>query len=440
MRTPVHWPARWPVPWPRVIASLAAVAVVSVPIGVVAYRHSSGADTAQLAALTVGQNSYHQLTSDADWQAGVPEGTVSQAGSLTMGTPVGRLTYSQSTYDYSQWTSTWVNPSVSFTQLIPSWAANTPYGTWIQVFVRAHRADGTLTSFKDLGRWSTRDAEFKRTSSYSQDDGLAHVGVDTLIADPGVQFDSYQLRIRLFRLTSSPDPSKVVGTPSIASLGAVASLFPATPRSSTPLYRTDRILPVPAYSQMIHRGQYPEFGGGGEAWCSPTSLAMVLSYFGKRPSPTNYSWVNRSYADPWVDHVARLVYDYGYHGTGNWPFNTGYAAVYLPTAFVTRVGNLRDAERFIYAGIPLEASIAFGRGQLTGAPISSSPGHLLVIVGFTKAGNVVVNDPAASSDATVRRTYNRAQFEHALLAGSGGMVYVISDAAHRLPAHVGRNW
>jgi hypothetical protein len=43
-------------------------------------------------------------------------------------------------------------------------------------------------------------------------------------------------------------------------------------------------------------------------------------------------------------------------------------------------------------------------------------------------------DPAARTNATVRRTYDRAQFERAWLAGSGGMAYVLRDAAHPLPA------
>ena len=39
-------------------------------------------------------------------------------------------------------------------------------------------------------------------------------------------------------------------------------------------------LGVPAYAQNIHSGEYPEYGGGGEVWCSPTSTAMVMRSFG----------------------------------------------------------------------------------------------------------------------------------------------------------------
>jgi hypothetical protein len=135
-----------------------------------------------------------------------------------------------------------------------------------------------------------------------------------------------------------------------------------------------------------------------------------------------------------------MTYDYQYRGAGNWPFNTAYAATRVDRAFVTRLRSLREAEAFIRAGIPVVASIAFGSGQLSGAPISASNGHLLVIVGFTASGDVVVNDPAASTNAGVRRTYDRGQFENAWLPRSGGTVYVIADKAHPLPASPRGNW
>ncbi|MCW2808497.1 MAG: hypothetical protein JWQ93_2452, partial [Marmoricola sp.] len=71
---------------------------------------------------------------------------------------------------------------------------------------------------------------------------------------------------------------------------------------------------------------------------------------------------------------------------------------------------------------------------LTGAPISATAGHLVVISGFTSTGDVVVNDPAAPTNSSVRRTYDRGQFERAWLRKSSGTVYVVRDAAHELPA------
>jgi hypothetical protein len=145
-----------------------------------------------------------------------------------------------------------------------------------------------------------------------------------------------------------------------------------------------------------------------------------------------------------------MTFDRGYDGTGNWPFNTAYAAKRTGHAFVTRFRSLRGVERFVKAGIPVVTSITFGAGELGGAPISASNGHLVVVVGFTRSGDVVVNDPAARDRAGVRRTYDRGQFEDAWLKrypdgggmrGSGGVAYVIHDDAHPLPPRGrNRNW
>ena len=247
---------------------------------------------------------------------------------------------------------------------------------------------------------------------------------------------SYQLEVSLLRATGTRTAS-----PSLGEVGAMASRLPsAVPPVSKPGVARGVVLDVPRYSQMVHRGSFQEYGGGGEAWCSPTSLSMVLAYYRALPPRSSYGWVPAGTPAPWVPAVARGTYDASYEGTGNWPFNSAYAAGRTGHAFVTRLRSLREAERFVRAGIPLVASISFGRGGLDGAPISASGGHLVVIAGFPSSGDVVVNDPAASSDGTVRRTYDRAQFEAAWLGGSGGLVYVVRDDAHPLPAQSPGNW
>ena len=50
-----------------------------------------------------------------------------------------------------------------------------------------------------------------------------------------------------------------------------------------------KVLPVPRYSQMVHEGDYPQYDGGGEAWCSPTSTTMVLDYYDALPPRPAYS-------------------------------------------------------------------------------------------------------------------------------------------------------
>jgi hypothetical protein len=178
---------------------------------------------------------------------------------------------------------------------------------------------------------------------------------------------------------------------------------------------------------MVHEGHYPQWGGGGEAWCSPTSVSMVLAYWDALPPAGQYGWVPDGHPAPWVDEVARRVYDHGYDGAGNWAFNTAYAGGRVPEAHVTRLRSLRAAERYLADGVPLVISVAFGSDDLDNTPITSSNGHLLVVVGFQADGDVVVNDPAADprQRERVRRVYDRAQLEKVWQQASDGLAYVI---------------
>src|SRR5829696_2805874 len=168
---------------------------------------------------------------------------------------------------------------------------------------------------------------------------------------------------------------------------------------------------------------------------------MVVDYWAKKfpsrgysPSATETAWVDRAFADPWVDHTARFVYDYHYQGAGNWPFNTAYAAERGLVSDVTQLHNLREAEPFIRAGIPLVASVAWNSNKLDGADIKSTNGHLLVIGGFKGNGDVIAYDPASTTNDRVRHVYNREQFERAWIPASGGIVYVDRPVGYATPS------
>jgi hypothetical protein len=128
------------------------------------------------------------------------------------------------------------------------------------------------------------------------------------------------------------------------------------------------------------------------------------------------------------------VYDWIYDGHGNWPFNTAYAATQGFEGYVARFTSLAKAEEYVAAGVPVIMSIAWGNGDLTGADIDSTNGHLLVLVGFDAVGNPIVNDPASPTDASVQKTYLRSEFEALWLEASGGTVYLIYPAGRNVPA------
>jgi hypothetical protein len=391
---------------------------------------------------------YRQWSTSAGFAEGIHGGTALSAGSLVIAAAASAEEYidpygdgSSRTYDVATWTSPEVTPGFDYTELVSSWNAQTPTGTWVQVSVSG--VCDTGERFRDylLGRWAADTSTIHRTSVPSQDDELATVAIDTLVARAGRALNTWQLTVSLFRSTGS------TATPTVSLVAAVASrppdaVHPEAADSSGGAGARGTTLEVPAYSQEIHVGEYPQFNGGGEAWCSPTSTAMVLAYWQRvldderfGPSPTDYAQVDPAYDDPQVDYAAANTYDWNYDGTGNWSFNTAYAGRFGLESFVTRLRSLTEAERFIEAGIPLVASVSFGKDELTGAGYGTS-GHLLVIVGFTDSGDVVVNDPAShliSSNDQVRTTYDRTEFESVWVPRSGGTAYVIHPSAYPLP-------
>lgn len=104
-------------------------------------------------------------------------------------------------------------------------------------------------------------------------------------------------------------------------------------------------------------------------------------------------------------------------------------------AAVTRLRTLSDAETLIHAGIPVITSQSFLAAELTGAGYGTA-GHLMTVIGFTRTGDVVANDPNSPTNAAVRRVYKRREFENIWLrtkrknaegkvvSGTGGICYV----------------
>ncbi|WP_435246063.1 peptidase C39 family protein [Streptomyces sp. NRRL F-5630] len=392
---------------------------------------------------------YHGFTSAADWRSGRAEGVRVLAGrrpGLTLARAVGERDYADphlgttTRYEYARWTSPRHRLTVPATEVIASWNAHTPTGTWIEVELSGTYSDGAETPWYVMGRWTAGDdpeRDIRRTSVDDQGDGRSSVWTDTFAIDDaasGLRLASYRLRLSLYRRPGTRP------APTVWRLGAMGSDVPDryTVPASTPGLVAE--LPVPRYSQEIHSGQYPQYDNGGEAWCSPTSSQMIIEYWGREPSAAQLAWVDPSYADPQVCHAARHTFDYQYDGCGNWPFNAAYAATYPDLqGVVTRLGSLTDIETLIRAGIPVITSQSFLKTELTGAGYGTA-GHLMTVIGFTAEGDVIANDPASPDDPAVRRVYRRAEWETIWLrtkrktasgadaSGTGGVCYLYFPA------------
>jgi Peptidase_C39 like family len=288
----------------------------------------------------------------------------------------------------------------SFDTAIVSWNVQTPTGSSVLLEARA-RFGSRWSQYYRVGTWST-DPALPRTSFDGEKDADGRVSTDTLILTRLAQ--AVQIRVTLS--STGKTPPVLTGLAVIASDSKRHDAPDASPSDQS---AWGLELFVPMRSQMI----YPD---GGEVWCSPTSITMLLEYWSTK--------LGRNLAQT-VPQTAKAVWDDAYDGAGNWPFNTAYAASRGVRAYVHRLSGWREAEAFIAKGVPLALSIAWDSGELDGAHLPKSNGHLVVLRGFAKNGDPIINDPAAKSDATVRTVYKRAQLERAWVGHSGGVVYVL---------------
>jgi hypothetical protein len=337
--------------------------------------------------------------------------------------------YGQSgiTYQSGTWTSDWIPVAFAFDELVASWNAETPPGTWIKVEMQA-RGGGRETKFYTMMTWASGDMDIRRASLDGQQSADGDVSTDTFKRAGGAPpLDSYRLRATLYQRTGS------TATPSILMLAAMVSA-PFAHQIPSAFDGKSIQLQVPTLSQEEHAGEFPEYDGGGEAWCSPTSTAMVLGFHGAEPSSNDVlAFPGPDFGEPQVPYAARYTYDWTYKGAGNWPANVAYTTRFGLDGFVTRLRSLNEAQMFLAMSIPLVASI---NGELPGFLFGTTNGHLLVIRGIDVNGNVITNDPAATTNSQVRKTYARADFERVWLRGSGGIVYVIYPRGKALPPNV----
>jgi peptidase C39-like protein len=291
---------------------------------------------------------------------------------------------------------------------VASWNVRGGDGARLTVSLRA-KVESGWTPWAVLGRWDGREGT---ASLKHQDCDLFLVETDTLVLR-GKPAAALQLRARLSsgRATEAGGAAKAGAEARLTSLAVTHWL--KGQRAPLECHRSaawGRVLEVPERSQMI---EPPAVRG---RICSPTSLSMVLAYHG---------------VDLPTSRVSAGVLDREEGIWGNWPANTEFAGTVDPNkvreAFVRKMNGLEEAEAEIAAGRPLVLSHRFGKGDLAGAPISESDGHLIVLVGFSAGGDPVVNDPAAdpARGQSVRRTYRRAELYHTWLELADGISYVV---------------
>ncbi|MDX2272059.1 MAG: C39 family peptidase [Cyanobacteriota bacterium] len=299
-----------------------------------------------------------------------------------------------------------------FVGALASWNTTTPAGSWVEVQLRAQIKDG-WTKWYSYGVWTSHpSATVQPHSIDEQADEHGNLYTDLLVLKDEIQGSSaLQVKVRLFS-------EQETAIPVLRQAAVATSTIPIQAESgiSGNPALWNRSLSLPECSQMV-------YADGGEVWCSPTSVAMVKAYWQS----------SQAACEPQVRATVAGVYDWLYDGHGNWAFNVAHATSQGLLGYVARLNSLAAAEPWIAAQVPVVFSFAWQEGELAGAAIPKSDGHLAVLVGFNTQGDPIVHDPAAARDSEVRRTYPRAQLEKLWLGASGGTVYLIYPPQQKVP-------
>jgi hypothetical protein len=303
---------------------------------------------------------------------------------------------------------------ISWNELIVSWNADAVAGSFLKIEAAAI-SSGQPTKFYTVANWSPDNKAVTRTSVRDQKDDAGDMDTDTLIVNQPAE--AAQIRVTLGGTNGALPTLKFLG------LSFANTKIPVTVREPNRA-AWGKIIPTPEHSQ---HGAWTNKG-----WCSPTSLSMALSRWAEV--------LNRPEMNLSVPEVAAKVYDADFAGTGNWPFNTAFAGSFPGMrSYVTRLDDISEVEDWIAAGIPVILSARWD-WLLPGRPLDKD-GHLIVCIGFTENGDVVINDPATRLEKgeVVRRIYKRADVIHSWTK-SHNAVYLVYPVGEKIPAPKFGHW
>jgi hypothetical protein len=298
------------------------------------------------------------------------------------------------------WTSPQVQTAFAFTELIPSYNPHCPPDTGVRYDVRARDArSANWSPWFYLGSWGRTFGKEKRLA---RDDAFGNVDVDTLLLRRPA--DAYQVRLSFYAFGLDDQINPQVRRLAVSYSGVVddPDRREQLMAQANPPADFARDLPVPFRAQgNAAKPLRPEI-------CSPTSVSMVMQYLG-RDLPT--------------EDNALGIYDSENDMFGNWGRAVAWAGENGFDAWLTRFRNWDQVKQTIDQGQPIIASIRFKKGECPSFVFPQTAGHLIVIRGVTKDGDLIVNDPASKARGN-GAIYKADDLAKAWIA-HGGVGYII---------------
>ena len=298
---------------------------------------------------------------------------------------------------------------IAFNEVIASWNAELSQDSYLIIEARAMYPEASTKYYK-LGIWSKNPARHPRQSVAHQADADGDVSTDVLVLRR--RAERLQIRLTVGGERSARAALKFLGV-SFNDTNALIS-------EQAPHHQAwGKLISVPERTQMI----YPN----GKTLCSPTTVSMLMGYWAltlKRPE-----------LDGSVPQIVDAIYDSQWQGTGNWPFNMAYAGSFPGIrAYVTRLGDVSELESWIAQNLPVGLSVDYDRLRAKGP---GPNGHLVVLVGFTKDGDPIINDPGTTEH--VRKVFSRKNFINAW-ASSHNTAYLVYPEDSALPEDRFGHW
>ena len=316
-----------------------------------------------------------RFPADAPWTAGKLSAVTVQADGLALAPEAPRGTFAAPRVTFAR----------AYDRLVPSWNARTATGGRVVIEVRPFRAGAPLSDWLTIARWSKNERGARDAGA-----GAVTIDQDTVKVAGGA--DAVELRATLERGAGGAPTLQALGVTAFASDGHTSPEVTSTGGS-------DIRYPVPYRSQ---RDADRAISG---RICGPTSLSMALAYNGVVLK---------------TEEVAALAKDpAGDIAYGNWAYLAATAAELGLDADVRAFGSLDEVVRELAVGHLVILALQFKRGELPGAPISQTAGHLVLARGYDADGNIHVNDPAGHGPKDGQVRYARASLATAWKRGIG---------------------
>jgi uncharacterized protein YvpB len=297
-----------------------------------------------------------------------------------------------------------INAGFSFRQLILSWNASRPDSTSLLEFAVEVSPDSLSWRHFDYQIWGDGDGWGDNASYVKEVAGTGKIDVDNLVLEKPMRYA--RIVVHAYGQEVSPDISLRRLALSFSSDNSSWDDFRKNDfgKRRKPVFGSVN-LAVPYFTQ---RNLPKDISGSG---CSPTSVSMVLNYYGKDFEPAAFAYE---------------AYDKRDQLYGNWPYNMAAAyAAGMARTWVESHSSFDEIYDEVASGKPVIISISYGFDELPHSPIHEAPeGHLIVVVGFDGPDTVICNDPAGHNvdDGIVR--YPRRELEKIWIE-HGGIAYHI---------------